>query len=141
MEYASSGDRFWLGTRVHNETLARKSFAAYAIGVEHLETHFVISVRLQINDAARKHVRTDDVEANILERALSLKPEQRHAHVKRGLADLAILDLYIRIAIVVPFYTPFETKARQCRWLNEKIQRLYFVVGGVRRRVCGTYPE
>jgi hypothetical protein len=97
---------------VHNDVFAGKSFAAHTVGIEHLKANFVISVGLQVDDASCKHVRTDYIEADILQCALALKPEKRHSRVECPFADLAVLDLHVRIPIFVSFDAPFEAEAR-----------------------------
>ena len=102
--------------------------AVDAVGIRHHEARLVGGAGFEIEDAAGKHVRRDEVEDVALEDLLAVQPRQRHRLVPGGLALLAVRDLDAGIAIGVAVDVPLEPEVDQRRMLDDELARRDFRV-------------
>ena len=80
VKHAPGGVRLWLGARAQRHGLRDgvSGLPGESIGIGHHKSRFVGGVWLQIQNAARKHVRRDHIEHTVgLVDSLPLQPQQR----------------------------------------------------------------
>src|SRR6185295_8696452 len=94
-------------------------------------------VRLQIQDAAGKHVRRDQVEDVALEYLLAVETDQRHGRSPGGLTLLAVRDLDARVPVRIAVDAPFEPEVDEGRVLDDELARRHLRVALRRDRRLG----
>src|SRR5262249_28279260 len=108
VECPAAGGRFGLGPRVDGNRFLRITGHAVWIG-EH-KSRFVRRVGLEIENAAGKHVRRDDIELKAVVDVLALQPEERKRIHPSTFPNLAIGDGDGRVSIVIAVDEPLETE-------------------------------
>ena len=108
------------------------AFAANSIGIGHHELCFVCRVRFEIQDAAGKHVGSNDIDLRRLIDAFALQPQHRQSRLPGGLALLPVRHGYCRIAIFVALNEPLETEIDEGRRIDQEFCRRNAV-----RVLCG----
>ena len=104
-----------------------------AIGIGQDKASLIRSVRLQIQDAAGKHVGRDHVEDALrLVDLLALQPEKRQPLPPCTLTRLAIGNLDRCVAIRVALNHPFKPEIDQRRWIDNEFAGSGPVLGGKR---------
>ena len=90
------------------------------VRIGHDEARFVGRVRLEVEDAAGKHVRQRQVEDVRLDDPLTLQAQQRHGLLPRRLTGLAIRHRDRRVAVGVAFNHPFEAEVDERRRIDDQ---------------------
>ena len=91
-----------------------------AVGIGHDEARLVRGARLQIQDAAGKHVRRDEIEHVPLEHLFAVEPRQRHRLAPGGLALLPERDVHARVPIGVAVDVPLEAEVDERRMFDHE---------------------
>ena len=133
MEDAATGIRLWLRSRAHGHDSLR--WPADALRIRHDEARLVRRVGLEIEDAAREHVRRDDVHARLGVDPLALEPQQRQRRLPLARARLPERHLHARVAIGVALDEPLESEVDERGRLDEQLARRHHLRRrSVRRR-------
>ena len=116
-------------------------FARNTVGIAEFEANLVIRAGLEVEEAAREHVRRGVVERLPEHGPLAVEPEQRQTVAPVRLAPLPVHDGDFGVAVIVAFDVPLEAEGDQCRRLDDELARPHRVPplgGGIRR---GQYEE
>src|SRR5215469_8059794 len=103
----ASRRRFWLETRPNRDDVLRA--ANHSVGIGQHEAAFIFGVRLQIEDAAREHIRNDILERVFVD-ALVAEAKQRKPFLPGQVAFFAIGDRDGCIAVVVAIDAPLKSQ-------------------------------
>ena len=113
--------RLRLGTRADGDRLGRvRGRPAHAIRIGQHEARFIRGVRLEIEDAAREHVRRHEREHVRLRDPLALQPQQRHAGLPRAVAGFPVRHVDFGVAIRIAVDPPFEAEVDQRRRFDDE---------------------
>src|SRR6185436_2815160 len=115
-----------LGTRPHGDGLCRvRRGPSDAVGIREDEARFVGSVRLEVEDAAREHVRRDQVPRILLIDPLALQPQQREALLPVAGPLFAIRDVHAGVAVVIARDEPLEAEIDERWMIDDKLAGRY----------------
>jgi hypothetical protein len=129
---AASG-RHGLRTRAHGHDPGGVGRGTVdAVGIGHDEARLVGGTRLQIQDAAGKHVRRDEIEHVALEHLFAMESRQRHAFVPRSLALLPERHVHAGVSVRVAIDVPLEAEVDERRMLDHQLAGSHRGVAGRR---------
>ena len=110
-------DRLW--PRPHGHRL--RGFADHAVGIRRDEPGLVGSAGLEVENAAGKHVRGDDVHLLPLNDTLAVQTQQREARLPLSVTLLAIRHRDRAVPIVIAVDKPFESEIDQRRRIGDEL--------------------
>ena len=86
------------------------AFTANSIGIRHDELCLVRRIRIEIQDAACKHVGSNDIHLGRLINPFTFQTEKGQCRFPRRLAFLPVRYGYRRVAILIALNEPLESR-------------------------------
>lgn len=124
MKYSPSRVGLRFGPRSHHHGLGYgpSGLAGQAVWIRHNEPSLIFCIGLQIQDAAREHIRRDDVEDTlILVDPFALQAQKGQSAFPLRISTLTVRHLHLRIPVIVAFDQPFKAKVDQGRVIDDEL--------------------